>query len=316
MTKRNITKWYFVALILSLALVLPQSASAAYEECYDRDGYPIECPTSYDISTPEGLREDTTATVAEQTFQHVVMPTVQPRAETEAAKEEVKEEAEGRTDYPRVIAGYARYETAGPDDDKTDIVGVSVGLAWDVDNISYGFVVPYDNVGLDSGEINRIGVIGFIQYSMPLAEDFNMGLTANLNWMFADTETNVTILGGGPSFSLTYTGGETLEPSVVVSYQYSTDDTDSEFDYQHLIKTGANIGIRAGENAALNIFGIWNYDASDYMDDSDNRDSFDAGAELQYYLSDTWSLNLGYKAVLGIDNYESNTVYLGTLIRF
>ena len=165
--------------------------------------------------------------------------------------------------------------------------------------------------------MDRFGAIGFLQYRMPVAEDVELGLTGSASYMFTYAGDNdVTVTGIGPAVSVTYTGSDAFIPSMAVSYTYSKDNSHTDIDYQHLIKVPVNLGFRIGENAVVNGFGIWNYDASDYMSDNDNRSFYDAGVEVQYYASETFSMSLGYKAVLDVENYESNTIYLGTLIRF
>jgi len=347
MKEKGFTVCCFFALILSLALIVTSPASA--------QTFPSSCdlyPELEECRGQGGLEDLASASATSDRATNALftsgvgLPRVEPSvtsvapsvtqapdtsvgdstdastqdADATGSEESPEEDAEAdsKTDTPRVIAGYMRYESAGPESGgKSDIIGLSIGLAWDVDNLSYGFIVPYDNADTNGGDINRFGAVGFVQYSMSLAEDFGLMFTGNLNHMFVDTEgKDVSVFGGGPSVSVTYSGSEVVEPSLVLAYQYSTDDTDSAFDYQHLIKTGVNAGFRIRENAVVNVFGIWNYDASDYMDDNDSRSYFDAGLEVGYLISETWSLSLGYKAVLEIENYESDTIYLGTLIRF
>lgn len=231
-------------------------------------------------------------------------------------KTEEKKEAEVRGKYPRMVAGYLRYENVSFGSQDTDIIGISIGLAWDVENISYGFVIPYDYLDAGGSETHRIGTIGFIQYNTTVIEDFSLGLTANLTYMRLDFEGgDINVWGGGPSISLTYEAGDVFVPSLAVSYQYSVDDTGSSGDYQHLVKTGLNFGFRVGEDAVINLFGIWNRDVSSYMEDGNN--SFgDVGVEAHYNMSETFSLSGGYKTVVGFEDYDSHTIYLGALLRF
>jgi len=246
---------------------------------------------------------------SETVMRDLVIPAVK-------TKKEKKKAAEVKGKYPRLVAGYLRYEKVDAGSQDTDIYGLSIGLAWDVDNISYGFVIPYDYMEVGGVDTHRIGTIGFIQYHKPLLEDFTLGLTANLTYMYLDLDgSNIQAYGGGPSVSITYEKGDLFIPSLAVSYQYTTDDSGSSNDYQHLVKIGLNLGFRAGEDAVVNLFGIWNRDVSSYMEDRTN--SFgDVGIEAHYNISETFTLSGGFKTVVGYEDFDANTIYLGGLIRF
>jgi len=260
----------------------------------------------------------TTYRAADVVVRDVAVPAVETRSQKlREDKKEEKKEAGVKVSYPRVIAGYARYESVSLPGLDIDGYGLSAGLAWDVDDASYGFVIPYDNSDVSGVDINRYGVVGFYQHNRPVAEDWNLALTANLTYMYMDLDAiSVSVYGVGPTVSMTYDDGGSFVPSLALSYQYSTDDTDSANNYQHLVKAGANFGFRIGEDAAINLFGIWNWDVSDYMEGAATETSGDVGIEAQYYMSDVFSLSGGYKAVVGVDDFDSYTIYLGALLRF
>ena len=103
-----------------------------------------------------------------------------------------------------------------------------------------------------------------------------------------------------------------------VSLQYNTDDIDRANDDQLLVKVGTNFGLKLGKRGALNLFGTWTLDVTEYDDrpgDPDD-DYFDLGVDIAWNLSKTWSLSGGYKKVLGLDGFDSDLFFLGSLVRF
>ena len=77
-------------------------------------------------------------------------------------------------------------------------------------------------------------------------------------------------------------------------------------------------GLRLGVNAAVALFGTWTYDATAFsrIREGSDRDYFDLGLEATWNVSPSWKLTGGYKKVLGLEDFDSNMVFLGTLLRF
>lgn len=309
MVKKGIMKWSLVAVLVCLGLAVPQGV-IAQEDHHD---FCLEClleegsDTSL-TSTPVGESEQATETV----YNQVVLPAT-PTQNEKAKKEEA------RMDVPRVIAGYLRYETVEVGSTDGDIYGASLGLAWDRDNVSYGFIIPYDNMDFDGvdSDINRFGIVGFFQYNADMTSNWTLGLTVNANWYYGDYDvTSIRVIGGGTSVSFTYDNGGVFVPGLAFSYQYNQDDTAALYNYQHLFKSGLNLGFRIGDAASVNLYGVWNEDISDHMRDVDENDSADVGIEARFNVSDTFTLSGGYKAVVDVEDFDSSTFYFGALFTF
>ena len=138
------------------------------------------------------------------------------------------------------------FDTLGVSDLDGNIYATNVHLRWDRNNVSYGFLIPYDFLDLKSFNAHRVGAIGYGQYHLALSALATLDLTANANYTYTAVDTsdfeNVNTFCGGVSVTLT------------------------------LDKT-------------------WN-------------------------LSPTWKLTGGYKKLLGLEDFDSNMVFLGTLWRF
>ena len=125
---------------------------------------------------------------------------------------------------------------------------------------------------------------------------------------------------GGAGVALTLDTKRVVAGGAGVSMQYNVDDSglENNKNKQLLLKVGTNVGLRLGSDVTLTLFETWTYDATNYKGVRSNtdRDFFDLGVDLAWRLSTSWSLRAGYKKVLGLDNFDSNVVFVGTLTRF
>lgn len=255
------------------------------------------------------------ATTSRLVFTELVVPTV--RTTTEKTRQ-AAQKAQGAV---RTFGGSLRTEWVEKAGDENGMVsGFNLGLAYDVDNFTFGVMLPYDYFDFDSFTANRIGSILFGQYHLSLTEELEATLTANLNYMFTDfrilgQDDDLNTYGAGLSAGLRYSQ-ELYELGCGVSYQYSQDDVDLDDDSQDLVKLGANVGYRVTPDQVVNLFGTWTYDATNYKHDYGDTDYFEIGTEYRANFSDTWALNVGYRKVVDLEDYDSDMVYLGTTWQF
>jgi len=184
--------------------------------------------------------------------------------------------------------------------------------------MGFGFIIPYDYIDMDYLEAHRYGAIGFVKFHAGPVD-----ITTNLNafqmsWDAAndhmDYFEDTFYYGAGVTTAYAPDFG-VIVPGFAASYQYTQDDTDAKYDYQHLVKGALSLGIRMGDNAVCTLYGIYNKDITDYDWDIDD-DSIDAALEFRFNIGETFSLSFGYKKTLDLDNYESDLGYMGALFQF
>lgn len=246
--------------------------------------------------------------VSAAVMRQVVLPAARSRAEEQQAARERE------SGTPRMIMGVVRYEKVGFDEGEDgSIPGATLGLAWDMDRFSTGILVPFDYLDFDSFSGHRLGAVLFGRFNHPFSEVATLGATLHGCWLYTNIrgqDDGTNVFGIGPSATLSF-DWDTVTAGFAAGYQYSRYDIESANDFQHLVKVGGNLGFRAGSSGVITIYGIWNRDLSDYLENSDFNSFFDAGIEVSWNLTDTFTLEGGYKKVLGIDEYDSDTGYLG-----
>ncbi len=324
-----ISKKQLIVLLLTGSLLLPALASASnWDICsYLDPSSPLY--REYCIN-PSGFTEHASPAGPVQRSANIIMRQVVMPATPTVAQQETREalvtDPEGRRliGKPRLIAGYLRYESARVKHfDDADIYGGTIGFVFDTDQFSLGLIVPYDYMDYNTVKVHRQGAIAFGTVTFDLTRTLDLSFGSHLSYMhvrpFDEPETvtfdNVNYYGGGLSTTLTWDGGA-IVPSLGVMYQYTQDDTDNEHDYSHLLQVGGQLGIILGSRVALSPFVIWNRDVSAYSTSDDIYNFFDAGLELGVSFTETFSLNVGYKKVLGISDVENDMGYLGLLYRF
>jgi hypothetical protein len=255
------------------------------------------------------------------TFNQVILPKVETRSERESEQAAL---AQRLPRLPRTFGGMFRYEHVDFGNNASgldgDLYTTNFQMAWDIEDVSVGFLIPYEYLDLSSFNMNQIGSIFYGEYSLRLSPMYTIGFIANGNYVHSFIEHNiqdVNTFGGGVGVSLTM-DRDIFVIGGAVSYQFNGDDTPLPNDHQHLIKIGVNAGVRIGQNSAVNLFSTWNYDVTDYKQPVTNSDDnyFDLGLEVSWSISRAWKLNGGYKRILGLNDFESNQFFLGSLLRF
>jgi hypothetical protein len=254
-------------------------------------------------------------------FNQIVLPRVESKSERASKQEELSQQLPQR---PRTFGGTIRYEHVDFENDASGLDGniyaTNLQMAWDIENFSLGFLIPYEFLDLRSFDANQIGTILYAQYNLPLNAISALGLTANTNYIHTSINNDFpdfNTLGGGVGLSLTI-DKEVYVVSGAFSYQFNKDDSDRENDHQHLIKLGGNVGVRIGQSNVLNLFGTFNYDITPYTKTLNVTDDqyWDLGIATSWSISKTWNLNGGYKRILGLSDFDSNQFFVGTLLRF
>lgn len=201
------------------------------------------------------------------------------------------------------------------------IYRLNLGLAYDVNEFSFGVVLPYQHFDYNVLDGDRIGSVLFGQYTIPFGNELSLNFTGNFNYLYNSIniksgghETG-NMFGAGLSSGIQYSN-DSVELGAGATYQYNQDDSGRADDHQHLLKIGASAGKRFGNNQVVSVNGAYTNDVTTYKAKPDDQDYFEVGGDYRMNLSDTWDLNIGYKKTLGLHNYKSDLVYIGTALHF
>ena len=225
---------------------------------------------------------------------------------------------------PRTFGAMFRYEHIHLHEDGLDLSGngytTNLQFAWDMDRLSFGVLLPYEFLALESFDAHIVGLVPFVQYRLPVSALYTVAFTANGNYAHTALNNNFEDLntyGGGVSVSVTRDANFLILRGAL-SYQYNRDDTGQPNNHQHLLKFGGDVGVRLGRQAIVTLFSTWNYDPTSYTNvvTPSKNNYVDLGLEAGFSLSTTWKLTGGYKAVLGLSNFGSHQVFVGSLLRF
>lgn len=263
------------------------------------------------LSSPNSPSQVTSRLV----FDNLVLQSVKTATELRLENQQ-KSKGEVRT-----FGAMLRGEFVKANDNNGAIYGLNLGLAYDKDKYTLGVMIPYDRLDIGKLEGNRAGLIAFGQYHLKPASDWEVSLSGNMNYMFTQlyygsgSDDNLHTYGAGVSTALRYMK-ESYELGSGVSYQYNRSDNISTDNDQHLLKLGLNGGYRITPDNVLSAFSSWTCDVTGYTYKPDKDNYFEVGTEYRTNLSETWSFSLGYKKVLGLSNFRSDLVYIGTLTQF
>lgn len=282
------------------ALADPDPSDPHYDPCEDQMDHYIAPSTR------------TTETV----FNTLVLPT--PKTKKQKAQEEAKQALK----LPASIGAALKYEEVRPDgSDNGDIYGVTMGMAWDTDTVTYGVLLPYENFDFDGFDADQLGLVGYGQYTQDINDQTYMTYTANINYVFTDVDfdgggnDDINTYGLGLSSSVTFDLDDFVH-TLGLSYQYNIDDSNTSDDDQHLLRAGVNLGARIMDTMVASVFLTWTWDVTSYDVDLDDDDYFELGAEFQANLSDTWALNFGVKELIDLNNVDATEIYLGSIWKF
>lgn len=248
-------------------------------------------------------------------FENLVMPSVKTATEL---RMESQKKANGEV---RTFGAMLRGEFLKSNDSSGTVYGLNLGLAYDKDKYTFGVMIPYDRLNIGELEGNRAGLVAFGQYHLQPMSNWEVSLTGNMNYLFTQLNSiggssdNLHTYGGGFSTSLRYMK-EQYEIGSGISYQYNRSDNVSTDNSQHLLKLGLNGGYRITPDNVLSAFSSLTCDVTSYTSKPDDVNYYEVGTEYRTNLSDTWSFSLGYKKVLGMTNYRSDLVYIGTMAQF
>jgi hypothetical protein len=244
----------------------------------------------------------------------------------------------------RVLGAKIRYERINFDTRVSnldgDVYSTSVHPLWNIKNFTLGLLGQYDFFDLERFDAHRVSLVTYGQYHhrfylpgrfrligrddrvLSFRPFLTLSVTANGNYTHTaitnDALDNVNTVGGGGSVALTLDRGTFVVGGAVV-YQVHADDSKSPNDTRQLVKIGMRAGIRLlRQTLTLTFFGHWTYDITTYERIIDTPDDtyIDVGGEVVWNVTRTVRMTGGYKKVLELNDFDSDMIFLGTLLRF
>jgi hypothetical protein len=185
-----------------------------------------------------------------------------------------------------------------------ETVGLNPSITWGED-MSFALTLPFHVISGDDDTIFGVGLDG--AFTCPFRgawDNFSAGFHVYGMGFFGgdDTEANY---GGGPFLSFHCQ----ITPKWILSVGTLVELTKPDgVDLVTELVPGVNLGYSITDNIALNGFGIYHKD----LDSDAEYDGYtDVGGDLSVALG-SWSLSCGAKTSVGVSDFTSWEVYLGS----
>lgn len=270
------------------------------------------------LSATSMASTSSSAKISDTVFRSIISPSIQTRSQ---------QQQQQNRPLQKLIVSFAdlKYERAEFNDtnDKGNIGGFTASGSYDINrNFTLGAVVPYDYLSFDTFDAHRTGIILYGKHTLKLPSHFELSTAVNGNYMYAATQfklagnNQLSTYGGGFSTRLKFDNDSDFVPSAAFSLQYNEDNTDIRDNHQYLVKLGPSLGYRVLDNATIQVSGTWNKDITHYSQKPNDTEFYDLGIESAWFISDAWQLRGGYKKVLGLNNFDSDSVFLGSSVKF
>ena len=271
------------------------------------------------LSATSMASTSSSARVTDTIYSRVINPVLQTRSQ--------RQQSQQKATQFNAFLGDVKYEHGDfrRANDSGHVAGFTAGASYDFnDQYSIGVVIPYDHMAFSSFDANRTGVILYGKGKWNFSNNFELDAAINGNYLYTDMQfkfgkDQLHTYGGGLSTRLTFDNGGDFIPAVALSIQYNRDDKNFSIDNQQiLVKAGTTLGYRILDNALIQVSGAYNRGITVASVTGGNADDdfFDAGIEGSWLISDTWQLKGGFKKVLGLNYYDSDSFYLGSSIKF
>ncbi|MDX8395269.1 MAG: hypothetical protein R8K22_02530 [Mariprofundaceae bacterium] len=226
----------------------------------------------------------------------------------------------------------------------TKSFGISLNLAYDIDDTSFGVILPYDRITRDfteptgfndilsSVKDSRYGIIGFAKHAFQLDGGFSVTPSLMLSSL-ADkkkeiyrnpttlnkTKGSVTTNSYGINTAFGYSQ-EAFQISFAIGYQYSKDnsgtvstiDSVTPWDKQKLLRIGAKGVFQLSPQFAVGANAVWNSDSASFLKDNKMSKTYtNLGFDVTYMPNDQFGVTLGYTGLAGYTRASSSAFHLG-----
>lgn len=228
----------------------------------------------------------------------------QPASETGDASQPSIQQSIGKTGILTFGAAdvfFNRWEIGDADG---ETVGLNPSITWG-ESMAFAVTIPFHVISGDDDTIFGVGLDG--AFTCPFRgawDNFSAGFHVYGMGFFGGDDPEST-LGGGPFLSFNYQ----INPKWILSLGALVELTKPDgVDLVTELVPGVNLGYSITDNIALNGFGIYHRDLDS---DAEYNGYTDVGADLSLALG-SWSLSGGAKTSVGVSDFTSWEVYLGS----
>ncbi len=180
------------------------------------------------------------------------------------------------------------------------------------DEIEFAIRVPLYMTDIDGANVTVYHYGADVSLTMNMSDNFAIGIHGAYTRDHvedADFSDDTGYLNAGPYASLVIPLGE-ASLTLGAAFEYGMPDDDVEDgDETKVVVGAANFGMPLSESMGVNIYGIYYYHTDSELSD---YNFLDAGAELALTMGETWAVQIGGRAVLGLDHFDSIEAYLGS----
>ncbi len=193
--------------------------------------------------------------------------------------------------------------------------GTTIGLNPSImfgDTVEFAIRLPLHMTEMDGVDLSMYHYGADISMTINMSDYFAMGVHGSYTRDHvedADFSDDMGYINGGPYASLLIPlGSASLTLGALYEYGMPEDDVE-DGDETEVVVGAVNLGLPLGESVGVNVYGMYYYHIDSELSD---YNFLDAGAELAMMMGETWGVQVGARAVVGLDHFDSVEAYLGS----
>jgi len=320
MKKERINSCIFILPFLCILCLygLPIEESAAQTTLFIIFGFPEEALLDRD-TTGSGQKAQ------QLLINTAVLPTTMPKALTEVEETEKNVDEEERfTQELNQLGALLSFDGFSNDTlgRSGNAYGLSATYERDIEPVTFGGIIDYrlfrlSNKFSDDYNSNRLSGLIYADYtlSVPLL-DISAGAAVQSGYTINNQDNEDFANYGGGGYVTLSKNMNIFEVALGATYMYTQYDLNLDDDHSHLVKYGVVMGVPIGEKLAASIYFVDTRNITNYEIDLIDNNFFTLGTEWVISFARSWVISLGYRTILGFEDYDSHEGYLGSMLKF
>jgi hypothetical protein len=245
-----------------------------------------------------------------QTAFNALRTIILPRATPGSADGDRTTRDTKRNGSMRADAFYTSWEIDGASKVEGSTFGLNPSIIFGSENVDFGVTVPLHVISPKEGDnIYNAGVDAMLR--IYLGENLSIGGHGMYLHEFGEDSDydKHYYLSGGPFIALMLPINDVFSLSLACMYEYVKPEDDCYGDDVQLLIPAANAGFALSDEMAINVYAMYfkNLDS-----DVDDDYYIDVGGDLTLQLGSVWSLSVGGKTTMELEDYTSWEGYVGS----